>query len=174
MFSFQSWCFSTLPISGSPLQKYTHFTTAQMPASFFKRNDKETFARAFFIVFMLLWKVCAGVRETDLQEDGGCLYVCSCAAVWGGCTSRLRSQGFCGKHARFCASHLVSFHHQPTSGVTADKVRLTNGRCYKTFNSFFKNNTFKHFLSLVSLDEYLEFHKNMKTCILGYNQLALW
>lgn len=107
MFCFQPQCLSTWPMSGFPLQKYTHFTTAQRNTNVCVIFQKklETFARAFFlIVFMLLWKVCASVRNGFTRRRRVFMHPQLCSSLRGLQVTPVWSQGFCGKHARLCTS----------------------------------------------------------------------
>lgn len=121
------------------------------------------------MVFMLLWKVCAGVRETDLPEDGGCLCVCSCAVVWEGCTSRLWSQGFRDKHARFCAS-TPPFITNILQGLLPKKLDLQDIDITRHSIHFLNITplTFAQFGLMFKVSQ--ESEKRLLTCIPGNNQ----
>lgn len=124
-------------MTGFPLQKYTHYTTGPNHTNACVIVQKKLWwdlCKSLFIVFMLLWKVCAGERSRFPRRRRVFMRLQLCSSLRGW-TSRLWSHGFCGKHAKIfkVLRRLVSFHCGLTSGFTFDIMILTKGGGFNTF-----------------------------------------
>lgn len=147
MFSLQFRCLPTWPMSGFPLQKYTHFPTAQSHTNvcvIVKKKLWRDLCKSLFF-FLSVYVIVKGVwwceRNGFTRRRRVFMRLQLCSSLRGLHVKPMKSRVLWQTCKVLCLDASFPFIIQPTSGFVSDKTRLTNGRHYKTFNSVFKNNS---------------------------------